>query len=59
MNFNIFSDTIIRFKHHRTTIDSFGKESEKRISFSSSLKQLADILIKEWDNIPLETIQKL
>jgi len=31
---------------------SFGKEREKQIS---SLKQLAENLIKEWDNIPLET----
>jgi len=39
---------------------SFGKESEKQISSSSNIsKALADILIKEWDNISLETIQKL
>ncbi|KAK9710483.1 hypothetical protein QE152_g26000 [Popillia japonica] len=37
------------------------KEQRVRSRFPapSSLKQLTDILVEEWDNIPLETIQKL
>jgi len=30
-----------------------------RFPSPTSLKQLEDVLVKEWDNIPLETIQTL
>jgi len=35
------------------------KRMKSKFPPSTSLKQVADILIKEWGNIPLETIQKL